>query len=159
MPEIGGIYKVDNLLDLDSCLFMESVGDAKQGRWITMCLEDGQYVMTSGLSSCTAFAIWDPLNRVASLAHFDGGQTSADVTSMIDEVLELGGDVDNLQFAAVGSQYNQTLISVWNCLDPRLSPAPRPPAGGEGPANVFFGNWAFLVCNGWLGQPDEGLKS
>lgn len=155
---IGNMYTINPVPALAPTLLQTGVGYAKQGRYVTRLLQAGEYIMTLGFTACTAFAIWDPVASVASLAHFDGDVKAADITGMVDEMIQLGANAANMQFAAVGNDYNQTIKAVWNSIDPRLNPAPlpllsypppNPPI--QGPANLFHGSIAMVAANGWLG--------
>jgi hypothetical protein len=161
MGVIGGLYTVQDL-PVHGASLRTDKGQVKQKNHLTKCLNNGEYLWTMGLGSCTALILWDAGANVVSLAHFDGTQSTRDIEDMVNEMIELRAVVANIRFAMVGTETNQTLISVWNDLDPRLNPPqrpqlryPPPDPPDPGPPNVYLCGDVAVSPNGnglWIGQ-------
>jgi Protein N-terminal asparagine amidohydrolase len=92
------------------------MGSAKQGGWVTSSLSSAGFLYTSGLASCTGLALTDRHVHVASLAHFDGGETVEQVAKMLKEMEYLGARPAKITAYLVGGFANMTAAGVYNCL-------------------------------------------
>ncbi|MEM6820769.1 MAG: hypothetical protein AAF558_02345 [Verrucomicrobiota bacterium] len=163
-------YPLNHIPDdqLTNCL--GSADQGNEGVVVAKFHNNGDYVSTGGFTACTAFSIFDRSSRVVSIAHFDGSETPAVLTKMVDDMVKLGANLHHLDqwgIVAAAIRENTTLRGVWDCIDERLRPIvnPLPPLNQNDRANptliddqIYYGR---SLCVGYIhyaitvGQRDD----
>ena len=159
---------------LDKALFKTALGSVNQKYWKASKFKEGDYFVTYGLGSCTAFAMCDLTNKVGALAHFDGSQETADIVKMIQGMQKKGAASAKFAFALAGSNQNQSCDSVWVSIQeaikeedcdvlniPEFTKSSRgdwPKVGTFSPATFLCGGWATLILtsNGFFTAEADG---